>query len=582
MNNISQETARKLHWLALLLLFIVPFAVFSPALGWGFTDFDDGRNIYENPHIASLSAANLKWMFTNVEYARRYLPFGWLAYAVDQHFFGLYPFTYHFGNLLLHAVNTVLVYVLLRRLLELGTGAVAFAARPLTAMMAPALTTLLWALNPLRVESVAWSCGRIYLVATALFLGALLAYLRGAREERAGRSGRWWRSLAVAAYLASLLTYPIVLLGAWIFLLLEIFPLRHIPLNAPWRAPRRVWQHLLPFIVVAGAVLGLTLWCNFYARENALVIKSLPNYGTPAHKFMQAFFVWAYYLWKPWLPFNLAPHPNMLLSFNPFSAPFLASVAGVMAITIWVWRRRAEWPAVCVAWLAHLGLLVPMLGLTENRYYPADRYHYVIGLIAAALIAGALWKWWNRFTARYLVIGVTALIVAFAGLSAKQLPVWRNAVTLRQCDAERAGQTASRAHADALLGAAYLRVGSNALATAACRAALARHPNLISALDTLGDIAQAEGQFEEAVLRYDEVLRLEPNSLATRINRGVALGQQGKIAQAVAAFHWVVDAAPENVKARQNLTVALELQGRTNEARLVAMGKLPPLQSTDN
>lgn len=577
MTNTPQAAARKLHWLALLLLFVVPFAVFSPAIYYDFTDLDDGRNIFENPHITSLSVVNLKWMFTNVDYARRYLPLGWMMYAVDQHFFGLYPFTYHVGNLLLHAINTVLAYVLLRRLLEFATGPVAFASKPVPALIGPALAAMLWSLNPLRVESVAWSCGRIYLAATALFLGALLAYLRAAREERDGRSGSRWRWLAVGAYLASLLTYPIALFGAWAFVLLEIYPLRRVPVNAPWRAPRKVWIQLAPLLVVAVAMFAFTLWCNFFARENALVLQALPNYGTPAHKFMQAFFVWAYYVWKPWLPFNLAPHDPTLLSFNPFSAPFLASFVGVLALTICLWRRRAAWPAAWVAWLAHLGLLVPMLGLAENRYFAADRYAYAIGLVPLALLAWIIWKSWNESRARVVLVGALPLVVAiiFAGLSRTQLPVWRNAMTLRERDAQRAGNTAYRAHADALLGAAYLRARSNDLAVAACRAALSRRPDLTLALDTLGDVAQAEGRLEEAVARYDEVLRIEPNSVATRVNRGVALGKQGKLTEAAAAFGSVLDAVPDHAGARQNLAFAFEQQGRTNDARLVMAGELP-------
>ena len=577
--NVTQDMIRKLHWLALLLLVVVPFAVFSPTLSGNFTDLDDNRNIYENPHVTGLSASHLKWMFTDVEYARRYMPLGWIVYAVDQELFGLNAFTYHFGNLLVHMLNGLLVYLLLRRLLEFGTGESASDTKPMAMIVGPALGALLWALNPLRVENVGWACGRIYVVAAAFFFSALLAYLRGAREEMAGRSGTRWRWLAVVAYLASLLTYPIAIFGAWAFLLLEIFPLKHLSVSTPWRAPRRVLLRVLPLFACAALMFGFTLWCNFYARKNAIVVGSLPNYGTPAHKFMQSFFVWVYYVWKPWLPFNLAPHPPMLLSFNPFSAPFIASFAGVTALTVWLWRRRAPWPAVWVGWLAHLGLLVPMLGLAETRYFPADRYQYVIGLIPVALIAGGIWKIWNHSAVRYAFAAAAAILLMFCGLAMTQSRVWHDAVSLRQRDAECAGESPYRAHTDALLGAAYLHVGSNELAAAASRAALARHPNLTFAMDTLGDIAQAEGRLDEAVARYDEVIRLDPNSYPTRLNRGVALGKQGKLNEAVSAFRVIVESAPDYAPARQNLAFALELQGRTNDARLVASGKLPPLQT---
>ena len=573
--TISSDRMRKLRLGTLLLLIVIPLTVFGPSIYWGFTDFDDGRNIYENPHVASLSPAHLKWMFTNVDYARRYLPLGWMAYAVDQQFFGLHPFTYHLGNVLLHALNTVLAYALIRRLLEAGLGSSRFASRPVAGVIGPALVALLWSVNPLRVESVAWSCGRIYLVATTFFLGALLAYLRGAREEAAGGSSVRWRWTATALYLASLLTYPLMVFGAWAFLLLEVFPLRRFNAARPWEATRRVWLGLAPLGVIAGLMFSLTLWCNFFARENAMVIKAMPNYGTAAHKVMQSFYVWGYYVWKAWLPLDLAPHSPTLLSFNPWAFPFLASLTGVAGLTIWLWRRRSAWPAVWVAWLAHLILLVPMLGLTENRYFAADRYHYIIGIIPVALIAGALWKYWEHRLIRPMLLGGVALMVVFAGLSRSQLSAWQNAVTLRECDAVRAEKSFYLPWARTLLSAAYYRAGSNDLAIAAAQSALQLNPRMTPAIETLGDVAQAQDRLEDALKYYDEALRMDPQALSTHVNRGVVLGKQGRLNEAANAFRTVLESVPDHAGARQNLAFALEMLGRTNDARLVMSGQLP-------
>src|SRR6185369_2975904 len=127
---------QRLHWLTVLVLFLVPVIVFGPSSGFDFTDFDDDTNIIGNAHVTSLSTSNLRWMFTNVEYARRYLPIGWMAYAVDQQFFGLSAFACHFGNVLLHGFNTVLVFWLIRRLLELSITSPAFHKNKVPALIA--------------------------------------------------------------------------------------------------------------------------------------------------------------------------------------------------------------------------------------------------------------------------------------------------------------------------------------------------------------------------------------------------------------------------------------------------------------
>src|SRR6185369_3963430 len=113
---------------------------------------------------------------------------------------------------------------------------------------------------------------------------------------------------------------PLAIFGAWIFALLEIYPLRRVsfaawwPSAKTWRARREVWLGLAPFGMVAAAGVVLTLWCNYFARTAPVLVSSMPNYGTPAHKVMQAFYVWGHFVWKPWLPINLAPHHGTLLS----------------------------------------------------------------------------------------------------------------------------------------------------------------------------------------------------------------------------------------------------------------------------
>ena len=555
--NISQT--RKLELMTLLLLAVVPWLVFQRALDCQFSGYDDPLNIIDNTHVSSLSASNLKWMFTDVERARRYLPFGWMSYAVDRQLFGLTPISYHTGNLLLHVLNTLLVYVLLRRLMELAVGPEVFRNRPIAAILAPACAAILWALNPLRVEPVAWCSARIYLVASMLFISSVLAYLRAARQEMAGRSGTVWRGLALAGYTASLLTYPVAIFGVCVFPLLETYPLRRAPLDAPWKLPRWIVIRLLPMLAIAATAFAFMLWCNFTTPEKIPAPEQ--NSGTLLHKFMQAFFVWAYYVWKPSLPFNLAPQYPTFFSFNPLSLPFLTAFVVVCALTAWIWRQRGRRPTLWLGWFIHLIMLTPLLGLTEVRYHSADRYDYLVGIVPFALLSGIVWKWWQS-RPRLILGGAIAIGIAWACLTAQQLLVWHNPISLFQQIARRAGDSPMRPYVDALLGGAYRDAGSNAMAIATCQAALAARPGLPLALQVLGDVYHSENELSKALRCYDDALREGPGLVDVRVNRGVVLGKLGKLDEAREAFSEILKTTPDCASARQNLAYVLQLQSQ--------------------
>jgi len=126
---------------------------------------------------------------------------------------------------------------------------------------------------------------------------------------------------------------------------------------------------------------------------------------------MQAFYVWAYYLWKPWAPFHLSPVYTTLVQFNPNHWPFRLSAALVVGITWLLFWKRRQWPWAVALWVSHLALLVPALGLTERPHFTSDRYDYLPGLIWAVIIAAALWRLRAR---RELLAAGTACAVAVA------------------------------------------------------------------------------------------------------------------------------------------------------------------------
>src|SRR5580765_8995345 len=181
MSTASTSTApsvRQLQTRLLLALLGITLAVFGGVCGHEFVHFDDNVNIYNNPHVQGLTWENIHWMFTNASYARRYMPLGWLSYAVDYQFFGLSPRSYHIGNLLLHLINVALLFFLLKRLLLLARVAARQEDEGAAPVWCAAIGALFWAVNPLRVESVAWASARVYGVAFCFTAVWLLAWLR--------------------------------------------------------------------------------------------------------------------------------------------------------------------------------------------------------------------------------------------------------------------------------------------------------------------------------------------------------------------------------------------------------------------
>ena len=148
-------------------------AVFSPALQYGFILWDDDRNFLNNPFYRGLGWEQIRWAFTSAVMGH-WIPVTWLSFGLDHAVWGMDPFGYHLTNILLHAANTALFYLLALRLLRLGLTEASERAITLGA----AVAALFFAVHPLRVESVAWITERRDVLSSQFYLLPVLAYLR--------------------------------------------------------------------------------------------------------------------------------------------------------------------------------------------------------------------------------------------------------------------------------------------------------------------------------------------------------------------------------------------------------------------
>src|ERR1035437_2492554 len=532
------------HLFVTALLLLVTFGVFSRVLHGDFVAWDDEGTVPANTQIQGLDAYRLGWMFTNVSFAMRYKPLCWLTYALIHAGAGLNPQAYHLANLAFHCLNVVLIYFLIRELL-LGARARQreHEREPHSLAWCAALGALAWAVHPLRVEAVARVTDLTYCESLFFLLISLWCYLRANAQPQAawGGAGFYWGS--VAAFALSMLTYPFAFGYALVLVVLDVYPLRRFTCDRvrPGRLTG-VWLEKVPFVLLGGLVLLTFLgrlnpagfWTTFQPRTG------LTEWG----KAMQAFYIWAYFLWKPVAPLHLAPVYTILVSFNPWDAPFLASAGLVLGLTaLLVWQRR-RWPWALALWVCHVVLLTAALGLTEHPHYPSDRYSYVPGILWSVLLAAGLWKLWCRPRLFVWAASASCVLLAVLGaLSVQQTRIWRDNVSLFEYTLAALGNDPYRADIHWRLGRAYAKQQMLNEAIKQYRLSLALESK-VSAHYLLAQALQAQGKLEEALDQYSEVLRQQPEAEA-HAKMGELLAELGRSQEAIAHYREALRLQPD-------------------------------------
>lgn len=566
-------------------LVVVTMLIYWQVTTFDFVKYDDDDYFAANPHVqAGLSLANVAWAFQTT-HAGNWHPLTWLSLMADAEFFGTGPTGPHFTNLLLHALNAVLVFLLVRRL----TGANGRSA----------LVAALFAWHPLHVESVAWVSERKDVLSAAFGLMSLWAYAeyvrRGADRGSAtavvsslssGRLTRWyWLALLFLAL--GLLSKPMLVTLPFVMLLLDWWPLRRVVgweavegVTRAARTPIQLVVEKLPFFMLSVASCLVTYWVqNRGGAVHSLDSLALwPRVGN-------AFVAYARYLYKTVWPVDLAiyyPHPVY------WAWPKLIVGILVVAGGLWFGFRRVRsqpWLLVGISWF--LGMLVPVIGLVQvGTQSMADRYSYLplIGLFIAAIWAAA------AFVARSPVlqsagrVAVILVLTACAMRTFQQVGVWRNSETLfrhaskvtrgnamahynlgafyfdqgrpDEAIAEyRATLNLNPNHTDALvnLGVVLASRGELDAGIAAIRSALQRRPDLADAHYNLGNALVLKREFDEAQSCYEAALRLEPDSAEAHNNLGNLLAMRGQRNQAESHFREVLRLMPDHVEARRQL-----------------------------
>jgi hypothetical protein len=339
-----------------LALVLIVVACYWPAVRLGFVNFDDPLYVTENRHVqAGLTWEGLLWAFQDVG-SSNWHPLTWLSHMLDWTLFGAEAWGHHLTNLILHGLNTLLLFTALSAL----TGAPGRSA----------CVAALFAVHPMNVESVAWVAERKNLLSTALGLLALQGWAFYVR-----RPG-WKRLLPVAAcHGLGLMVKPMLVTMPFLLLLMDYWPCRRMAFKGSPVPFSRLVLEKVPLMALSAASVVMTL----LAAAEGGALKTLDHFplGLRVANALNAYLL---YVGKLLWPFDLAV-------FYPYAAPrplqtVLAAVL-IGAMTLLALRKARQAPWLAVGWLWYLGTLVPVIGLVQvGRQSMADRYVYVpfIGL----------------------------------------------------------------------------------------------------------------------------------------------------------------------------------------------------------
>jgi protein O-mannosyl-transferase len=585
---------RRKIFVVCVLLIAITWLVFGQTLVHDFVNYDDKTYVYGNWLVSSgFTARGLARAFVDTQ-TGNWHPLTLISHMLDVQLYGLKAGGQHFTNVLLHTVAALLLVLWLRKV----TGK----------LWPSAFVAAVFAIHPLRVESVAWIAERKDVLSAVFFMLTLGAYARYARRPTTSR----YLTMSIL-FAAGLMSKPMLVTVPFVLLLLDYWPLNRGPAFANQPSPKATasreataWQ-----AEVGRQEFNIQTWSKLVVEKVPLFALSIGSCvvtfilqersgGSIAQlpfswRLQNAIVSYVTYIWQMFWPADLAvfyPHPENHLALWQ---ALLAS-AFLVAVTLVVFALRRTRPYLLVGWLWYLSMLVPVIGIVEvGLQGHADRYTYLpqIGLYIAITWLVADLSFSLRFHRRVLVGAAIIVIAALTACAWKQTSYWRNSETLwthtlavtRNNDvahtnlgmflAERGQvdealphlQTAleirsggvqphydlsfALIHCD--LGYALARKGELDDAIAHLRKAIEFQPGYADAHYNLGTAFFQRGRIDEAIAEWQRTLSIRPNDSGAHTSLGNALVQKGLFREAAIHYQTALDIAPRSILPLNNL-----------------------------
>jgi Flp pilus assembly protein TadD len=564
------------------------WVVFGQTMGYDFINYDDSDYVYENPEVArGLTFKGMAWAFTHV-YAGNWHPLTWISHMVDCQLYGLSPGGHHLTNILLHTATAILLFLVLRRM----TGF----------LWRSAFVAAVFAIHPLRVESVAWVAERKDVLSGVFFMLTIGAYVRYVQRQsrvepsslrfclriapvftelRRGKSPRQVAApgsrgssapavpaldprrstldygLVLLFFVLGLMCKPMLVTLPFVLLLLDYWPLKRFTQPRGRLVPWRLIVEKVPLLVFSGAACVATLFAQTVARLSIEEI-SLPL------RMGNAVISYVAYIGQMFWPRDLAV-------LYPFTARGVG-VAGVVlslivlagiSTGVFVLRRR---PYLLTGWLWYLIMLVPVIGIVQvGSQARADRYTYLpqIGLyvLLTWAVADLCAGWRHR---RMLLGGIAAIVIASLSVgSFLQTANWRDSESLWT---HTLACTSDNFIGHNNLGLALVKKGNVDEAISHYQKALQITPDSAEAYNNLGLVLLQKGNVDEAISHHQRALQITPDSAEAHNNLGLALLKKGNVDEAISHYQKALQIKPDYAKAHNNLGNALLRKGSVDEA----------------
>jgi protein O-mannosyl-transferase len=529
------------------------FLAFVPALGASFVSWDDEKNFLTNPHYRGLGLEQLRWMWTTFHLGH-YVPLSWMTLGADYELWGMDARGYHLTNLMLHALTAVVVFFLARRLLR-----VTFHGRSDASANAidggAFIAALVFAVHPLRVESVAWVTERRDVLSGVFFFSSILLYVRSREVEAATSKQRRDYWLAVALFLCALLSKATAMTLPAVLALLDVHPLRRLGGDRGWRGvqARRVYVELLPFALLSAAAALLSI----------IALHPPPQLDVAQKLAVSAYGI-AFYLGKTLVPARLSPLYSMPLRVDPSDARFIVAYAVVLGLAAAMWFGRRRFPGIVTALLVFVVVTLPMLGVVQNGpQIAADRYTYHAAPALALIVGGVVVTLWRQSTYRLVSLGAVVAIAAMGVATWKQTTIWHDSLSLwsRVLELDDDAPIAHSAYATLMLSSGRLEE-----AMAHSERAVALAPDYPEAHNNLGVALSRRGQYANALEQFQRALDLEPKNDEAYNNLGIVTVLQGDIPRAIEYYRRSLELNPDNAGAEINWGNALVRQRQFVEA----------------
>ena len=535
-----------------IVLFVLAVWTFLPAIGNDFTNYDDPFYVTGNFHVKQgITWENIKWAAGAVVGANWH-PLTILSHMLDCQVFGVKPWGHHLTSVLLHATNTVLLFLVLKRMT--GKAGRSF------------FVAALFGLHPLHVESVAWVAERKDVLSTLFWLLTMLAYTRFVEESKVqpqspgsgatrNPKSKVFYAVALVCFALGLMAKPMLVTLPCVLLLLDYWPLERVN-------RQRMGKLLLekaPFFALAAIASAVTV----AVQKNMGAVAALTTVTYPM-RLENATVAYAGYLGKLFYPAGLCvyyPLPyHWPLEKIVEAAVILIAISSFAAV---LWRRQ---PWLLVGWLWFVGTLVPVIGLVQvGTQAMADRYTYIpsVGLFVLTMWSVyELTRRWQHHAAMLVTAGVAAIILCCIS-TRQQLEYWRNGETLFQ---RAIAVTGPNTVACRILGCTLQKDGHFDEAIVQFKRALELRPDDADLHCNLGSALADLKRYDDAIGQYLVAIKIDSNCASAYVNLGFALNKKGRFDEAIVHLQKALSLERENPVTYRNLGDSLDKLGRFDDA----------------